>query len=149
MTDIDLEPVVIKVMGEPVPQGSTRAFITKSGRPIITHSNRNLKEWRQRIATEAQKERPKSWDMDQAILLGVDFLMPRPKTLPKRIKENVKRPDLDKLVRAVLDALTGIYFKDDAQVVQVFAGKRYADKFEAAGAQITVIPTPIRDRDAK
>ena len=148
MTDMDLEPVVIKVMGEPIPQGSTRTFITKSGKPIITHSNKNLKEWRQRIATEAQKERPKRWDMDHAILLGVDFLMPRPKTLPKKVKEDIKRPDLDKLIRAVLDALTGIYFKDDAQVVQVFAGKRYADRFEAAGAQITVIPTPIRDRDA-
>jgi len=148
LTDMDLEPVVIKVMGEPVPQGSTRAFVTKSGRPIITHSNKNLKEWRQRIATEAQKERPKQWDMEQAILLGVDFLMPRPKTLPKKVKEDVKRPDLDKLIRAVLDALTGIYFRDDAQVVQVFAGKRYANKFEAVGAQITVIPTPIRDIDA-
>lgn len=149
MPDADLEPVVIKVMGEPIPQGSTKAFITKSGKPIITHSNKNLKEWRQRIATEAQKERPMHWDMEQAILLGVDFLMPRPKTLPKKVKEDVKRPDLDKLIRAVLDALTGIYYKDDSQVVQVFAGKRYADKYEAVGAQITVIPTPIRDRDAE
>ena len=143
----DVEPVVIKVLGEPIPQGSTRAFITKSGRPIITHSNKNLKQWRQRIATEAQKERPSHWDMEQAILLGVDFLMPRPKSLPKKVKEDVKRPDLDKLIRAVLDGLTGIFYNDDSQVVQVFAGKRYADKFEAPGANITVIPTPIRDRD--
>jgi len=149
VTDGDNEPVVIKVLGEPVPQGSTKAFITKSGKPIITHSNKNTKEWRQRIATEAQKERPKKWDMDQAMLVGIDFLMPRPKSLPKKVKEDVKRPDLDKLIRAVLDALTGIFYNDDSQVVQIFAGKRYADKYEASGANITVIPTPIRDRDSE
>ncbi|MDH4123597.1 MAG: RusA family crossover junction endodeoxyribonuclease [Thermoplasmata archaeon] len=148
MVEADIEPIVIKVLGEPVPQGSTKAFITKSGKPIITHSNKNLKQWRQRIATEGQKGRPTRWDMDQAILLGIDFLMPRPKSLPKKVKEDVKRPDLDKLVRAVLDGLTGIYFNDDSQVVQIFAGKRYVEKYEAPGANITIIPTPIRDREA-
>jgi hypothetical protein len=44
------------------------------------------------------------------------------------------RPDLDKLVRAVLDALTGPVLADDGQVVLLSAGKFYpGDSFHMAG----------------
>jgi Holliday junction resolvase RusA-like endonuclease len=39
-------------------------------------------------------------------------------------------PDLDKLVRAVLDALTQVTFRDDSQVVGIIAMKRYATSTE-------------------
>lgn len=37
------------------------------------------------------------------------------------------RPDLDKLVRAILDAMTGLAFQDDGQVVALNAGKEYGN----------------------
>ena len=139
--------VEFKVMGELVPQGSTRAFITKSGRPIITHSNRNLKEWRKRIATEAQARRPPQWDMDSAILINLDFFMPRPKSLSKKVTEDVKRPDIDKLIRAVLDGLTGIFYSDDSQVVHLFASKKYVERFATPGVTIRIVPSQVRGED--
>jgi Holliday junction resolvase RusA-like endonuclease len=36
-------------------------------------------------------------------------------------------PDLDKLIRAILDALTGVVWRDDGQVVDIVASKVYAD----------------------
>jgi len=36
-------------------------------------------------------------------------------------------PDIDKLLRAVSDALTGVGYMDDAQIVEVYASKIYAD----------------------
>jgi Holliday junction resolvase RusA-like endonuclease len=36
-----------------------------------------------------------------------------------------KRPDLDKLVRAVLDALTGVCYLDDSQVTRIEAEKNF------------------------
>lgn len=139
--------IQFRVMGEPVPQGSMRAFITKSGRPIITHSNRNTKEWRQRISTEAQARRPPQWEMETAILVNIDFFMPRPKSLPKKVEEDVKRPDLDKLIRAVLDSLTGIFYNDDSQVVGIFASKKYAGKNVAPGCEIRIVPRPVKGED--
>lgn len=38
------------------------------------------------------------------------------------------RPDLDNLVKAVLDGLNGVAFLDDKQVVELFARKEYADE---------------------
>jgi len=35
-------------------------------------------------------------------------------------------PDLDKILRSVLDSLTGIVYKDDSQVDQIIARKAYA-----------------------
>jgi Holliday junction resolvase RusA-like endonuclease len=49
--------------------------------------------------------------------------------LPKYINARpAVAPDLDKLVRAVLDALTGVCYEDDAQVVSLGARKVYSDR---------------------
>lgn len=121
------------VAGVPVPQGSTRAFVSK-GRPIITHSNRNLKDWRQRIATEAQKLGAPC--RDGPLMIHMEFAMPRPKSLPKKVHRHIKKPDLDKLVRAVLDGVTGILIKDDSQVFALNATKHYQSN---TGVHITLI----------
>ncbi len=36
-------------------------------------------------------------------------------------------PDVDKLARCALDALSGVVIKDDAQVVELYARKRYGE----------------------
>jgi Holliday junction resolvase RusA-like endonuclease len=51
------------------------------------------------------------------------FVMPRPKTV-KRAEPSVA-PDLDKLVRAALDALTSVAYEDDGQVTEIHAIKIY------------------------
>ena len=133
------------VAGEPIPKGSTRAFVVK-GKPIITNANRRTKDWEMRIATEAQAVCQSI--TDGAVTVSVVFVMQRPKSLPKRIQHHMKRPDIDKLLRAVLDGITGIVIRDDSQVVGIFAQKRYAQVGERTGADVTVefIPTSIIGR---
>lgn len=50
----------------------------------------------------------------------------------------LKRPDADNIAKAVLDALNGIAFADDAQVCDVRVVKRWADE-----SQVTVKVVPI------
>lgn len=123
------------VAGIPAPQGSTRAFVV-NGKPIITHANRNTKDWRQRIATEAQKLGVPIVDGPVEVVLG--FVMPRPKSLPKKVVYHTKKPDLDKLIRACLDGITGILIRDDAQVYGIAASKRYAQGGEPTGLSVTM-----------
>jgi crossover junction endodeoxyribonuclease RusA len=69
----------------------------------------------------------------------IDFTLPRPKSARGPNQYPAKRPDLDKLVRAVLDALTdGGAWADDGQVVTLTAGKLYPFAGEAPGCQIRV-----------
>lgn len=74
-----------------------------------------------------------------AVMVDVTFVLPRPKSTPKRkTPPAIKKPDSDKLVRAVLDACTKIVYNDDAQVVEIHARKRLADVGETPGAVIMV-----------
>lgn len=84
----------------------------------------DLKRWRTSIANAYKllKQPP----IDGAVQVELTFVLIKPKTV-KRIYPFV-RPDLDKLCRAVLDALTGVAFKDDQQVTKLYAEKIYGDK---------------------
>lgn len=48
------------------------------------------------------------------------------------------KPDLTKLTRAVEDALTGIIWKDDSQVVQQDTKKVYCEPEDKVGVYITI-----------
>lgn len=64
--------------------------------------------------------------------------MPRPKSAPKtKTLAAVKRPDIDKLARAILDALTDVWLRDDSHVVELCATKRLALVDEQPGVTIT------------
>ena len=54
------------------------------------------------------------------------FTMARPRTVSR--PEPSVAPDLDKLVRAVLDGLTAIAYRDDGQVVRITATKQYGSQ---------------------
>ena len=66
------------------------------------------------------------------------FIFVKPKSTPKKVRLNTKRPDLDKLIRAVLDGITDVLIPDDAQVISITAGKEYAERDEPPGLQIAV-----------
>lgn len=122
--------------------GSKRAFQPKGFQhPVITDSNRNLKSWQQLVADGASRailDTP-SWSLfDGPVRLSIAFYLPRPKSLPKRVTAHTKKPDTSKLVRALEDALTGVVYRDDAQVVEVVAGKYYALPTESPHVDVRV-----------
>lgn len=121
------------VRGTPVPQGSARAFVV-NGHAVITSANKNLKSWRLLVSAEAQRYAPTPiWSCP--VVVSVTFLLTRPKSHPKRkVTWPTSRPDLDKLIRAILDGLTGIIFADDSQVIGLEAKKAWGDP----GAYIVV-----------
>jgi Holliday junction resolvase RusA-like endonuclease len=120
------------VKGVPVAQGSTRAFVPKTGRmqgrPIITTTSKGLAAWRTLVALRAQEFRDDAFPIEGPVSLELRFFLPRPKSEPKRRATFPDRlPDCDKLVRAVFDALEGVCYRRDSQVVHVDAWKFWAD----------------------
>ena len=53
---------------------------------------------------------------------------------------SAQKGDIDKLQRSLLDALTGVLYDDDRQVVSITAHKRYTVADEPQGALITLMP---------
>jgi crossover junction endodeoxyribonuclease RusA len=112
--------------GKPEPQGSTKAFIPKGwNRAVITTDNRKLKPWRQeltRIALNANGGNA-IIEREVPVCVRMDFYLAKPASTPKRITRPTKKPDIDKLTRAVFDSLTGTIITDDSQIVEAMVGK--------------------------
>ena len=110
--------------GKAVPQGSTKGFVV-NGKVVITSSAKGLMDWRRIVEAEAKDHFDAP--LTGPVLVKLGFLLPRPTSYPKfKDVPPTKRPDIDKLVRACLDALTHVAWLDDSQVVSVFAFKAYA-----------------------
>lgn len=81
-----------------------------------------------------------------AVAVDLLFVMPRPKT-GRRVLPAV-RPDIDKLTRLVLDALTDAgVIVDDGQVTDLTVRKRYPDADQPwtlpePGVRVKVEPAP-------
>jgi crossover junction endodeoxyribonuclease RusA len=132
------------VPGVPAPQGSVKAFANpRTGRPIIVKANdKRQKSWRGDIREQAAAVWGGAPPLVGAVRVQLGFVMPRPTSTPKKsTPAAVKRPDLDKLVRAVFDALTSAgVWNDDSQVVDVHATKVLALMGGRSGCFITVQP---------
>ena len=91
----------------------------------MTSSAKGLSAWRNLVSDVARDHAPtEPWS--GPIAVSLTFLVPKPKSAPKRRRTwPDRRPDLDKLIRAVLDALSKRLFLDDSQVVELRASKDY------------------------
>lgn len=111
--------------GRALPQGSKNAF--RSGnRIVLVEASKGLKPWREVVALACKQAKMEAYDPE--LILGpvrlevvITYLKPKSVT---RDLPSVK-PDLDKCVRAIGDALTGVAWKDDSQVVELVARKQY------------------------
>ena len=110
--------ITFRADGVPVPQGSMKVI---NGH-VIHSQGSALAVWRSTVGLSARLAGSKP--VSSPVAIEIDFYLPRPKTV-KRIYPTVP-PDLDKLIRAVLDALTGIVYLDDSQVVEIKATKAYS-----------------------
>lgn len=134
--------VSFTVAGVPVAQGSKNAIRQGSRTLIVERGRATLNPWRAQVAFEAARvlEAP----LAGTLSLWLVFTLTRPKShyrtgshrgeLKATAPEYVStRPDVDKLARAVLDALTGVAFVDDGQVAELVCSKRYGAR---AGVEV-------------
>lgn len=136
------------IPGTPVPQGSGKAITSRStGRPVyVPVGARKIADYRKRVA--AAVEKIEAEPHEGAASVFVAYYLPRPKShltasgalKPWAPRTHTKRPDVDKLVRATLDALTatGKVWADDSQVVKVVAEKLYAPSLRDVGTLVEV-----------
>lgn len=134
-------PVTFFAPGRPSPQGSKR-FV---GNGVMLDVDTSLKSWRSVVAAACPIKTP----LFALIDLELVFCYNRPRThYGKRNKKPYLRddapyyknsaPDLDKLTRAVCDALTGVAFVDDRLIVRLVASKIYTQA--TAGVNVTITP---------
>ncbi len=126
--------LTFRVFGEAQPKGSTRAFVRNirgKQRAIITSDNPSLAKWEQLVRFEAQTalrlaKHEACPFFDGPVLVEVAIGLVRPPSVSaKKRPLPVVKPDIDKILRACIDPLSGVLFRDDAQVCKVIASKVY------------------------
>jgi crossover junction endodeoxyribonuclease RusA len=142
--------IVIDVLGTPAPKGSNRAML-RGGFAVMVAGSSNvgqqrMKQWERCVRDAARETAPASVPFrETAVAVAIVFRMPRPtghwskngtlrSSAPARPRV---KPDVDKLARATLDALTGVLFDDDSRIVELALHKTYADPGRE-GARIVV-----------
>jgi crossover junction endodeoxyribonuclease RusA len=142
--------ILFTVIGQPKPQGSKipQVIYGRDGKPVVKDGrvltrvrddNPNTKDWRYLVARTAQEEYDGEL-LTGPIRLSITFERPRPKSHygtgrnAGKLKQKAPtypttKPDTVKLTRAVEDALTGVIWKDDSQVVVHELEKVYGERY--------------------
>ena len=122
------------ISGDPKPKGSWTPVQTKGGikfRP----ANPKWGVW----FKKAKEEIRRLWKgplLSKPVRVTLAFFLPRPKTVKRAHPTSKFSGDVDKHARAILDAMTGSVYEDDAQVIDLRTTKEYAT--EETGVRITV-----------
>jgi Holliday junction resolvase RusA-like endonuclease len=129
--------VKLTVFGLAQPAGSKRGF-ARGNRVMIVDANPKAALWKQAVAAEAGKIMQGRTLIEGPVRLTLDFYRPRPAGHYRTgahaglVKAGapelpITKPDLLKTARACEDALTGIVYRDDAQIVEELLWKRYGE----------------------
>lgn len=146
--------VEFTVLGKPAPQGSKNSFPHKTTGRIVTveSGHEKVQTWRGDVVRAAVEARGTQTGplFDGPVLVTIEFRFARPKghyrsgRFAHLLKDTAPRyktgtPDIDKTLRATLDAITtSRIWGDDKQVVEVHMRKRYADH-DHPGATIRIV----------
>ena len=122
--------MLIVVEGEVVPKG--RARITRSG---IAYTPKKTRDYENKLAFFAAEVMKDSPLLEGPLWVCVRVSVSIPESWSKKKRalalageiKPIGRPDLDNYIK-ILDALNGIVWKDDSQIVEISAFKYYGEK---------------------
>lgn len=123
-TDFMRELIRFEVDAKPIPQGSMISHRVRNSSRIITrHASASLLPWRKLVGMVARaamaKAKQKCVNRYHGIRVEFTVFVERGNKTRKYPTARTDGGDIDKLERALLDALTGICFADDSQVFDV------------------------------
>ena len=121
------------VPGIPVPQGRPR--FVKMGNLVKVYDPQKSVNYKKLIKEAAEKYKPLNL-IEEPVDLILFFSLPIPKAFNKAKRKlaldydifPLGKPDVDNLAKGVIDALTGIIWKDDSQIIYLGVGKGYGEE---------------------
>lgn len=128
------------VIGRPVPKGRPRVY----NRHAVTP--RKTLDAEHRFRDQYIMQNPHSKPFSGQICVDCVFFAPIPKSWSKGKRQLamegklpfMSRPDLDNLVKLVLDALNGVAYLDDSQITGLSSQKIYSGEYEDGATIVTI-----------
>lgn len=126
-----INAICLEVCGEPVGKGRPR-FSFKSGHAYTPAKTR---EYEDRIKSAFLESEQKGFPAGVPLSISLIFGFKIPNSASKKTREKMincdilpmKKPDVDNVLKAVMDALNGLAYDDDKQIVKVWVFKKYSE----------------------
>ena len=133
--------VCFDIEGNPVPKGRPRFRRTKTF--ITTYTPKKTLDFEDQVRKASVDAMGPTELLESPVAVYLYFRLPIPQSYSKKAteaclsgsKRHVKRPDLDNLIKSVLDGMNGVIFRDDSQITSIHATKVYSN---VAGVNIVV-----------
>lgn len=140
-----MEEIKIVILGNPVSQL----------RPIFnSHTKRAVdpkkcRDYKNKVALTAKKYVGIDWELlNEPLKVRMDFYREIPKSWSKKKTQQaingellpVTKPDIDNYVKAVLDGISGVVWKDDNMIVEIVGRKHYSNT-----PRVEVVITGLND----
>jgi len=134
--------LAFRIPGEAV---SATVRVVRFGNHSAIRKGSAAEAWESRIATAAQEARGPLPLLEGPVAVEVSIRSVCPKGEMRKREPRPERwktttPDVDKIARCVLDALTGVLYRDDAQVAELRIEKRVAAQGMPAETTIEIHP---------
>ncbi|WP_079708105.1 RusA family crossover junction endodeoxyribonuclease [Paraliobacillus ryukyuensis] len=121
------------IPGEPVAQGRPRAGKTKYGKTVL-YDPRKSKNYKQYIKLVASQHVPHK-QIEGQISMHLKIYRQIPKSMTKKLRKAsideihrpTTKPDCSNIAKGIEDALNGMIYKDDSQIVDLHVSKFYSE----------------------
>lgn len=135
-------PIVVALLGAPRGQGRPR-FVKATGH---AHKDAKTQRYEDNLGTVATRVMAGRKPLDEALTVYILAVFPVPRSWSRKKQaaalvgqiRPTSRPDADNLVKAALDSLNKIVWRDDALAVDVRCVKKYGEK-----PRLVVVVSPI------
>ena len=117
----------VRVYGQPLAQRRPRVRVVqpKERKPFAhVYEDPADKDWKRTVILQVLPKKPPA-PVEGPLAMTLRFFLPRPISLPARERYHTRKPDLSNLAKSVEDALRGIVYRDDAQLVRLTVEKHY------------------------
>lgn len=128
-----MDMVSFIVEGKPVAKARARAF--RMGNKIGHYTPEKTVTYESFVRLCAAREMVGREPFDGALALTIVIFLEIPKSWSKKKREDAligklyptSKPDIDNIIKSLKDGMNGIVYRDDSQVVDIRAKKRYAE----------------------
>ena len=126
---------VVKFTVEGVPVGKGRPKFARRGNFVQAYTPTKTKAYEQQVADAARTAMGAKLRTMEPVQVNLDMFLPIPASWSKTKRELAQKgvvypttkPDIDNVAKAVFDAMNGIVFQDDKQIVKQLVTKHYSD----------------------